>query len=231
MKNSQWKMYLCYLPGLLAMACCARAVPVLYAMLPNRDENTWWLGIGAAAVIFGLAIAAHCLAKGRRGGYWLSYAFNAIGTGGIIGILYGEMGWTVEVPTLLYALLPAAVLGAALCLNSFIYGKRWRKAADVAVLILNLILIVGAIVIWVKWHCVFGSFAFFCGICQLFFQMACLIAGDKPEGKWRYLSFSGFWAFAVIAVVVIIVLSEGDILDGLDFDLPIGDKKKKAKKM
>ena len=231
MKNPQWKMYLCYLPGLLAMACVARAVPDLYAMIPNRDENTWWLGIAAAVIVFGMAIAAHCLAKGGRGGYWLSYGLTAVGTGGIIGILYGEMGWTVTLPTLLYALLPAAVLALMLCLNSLREGKRGHRIVDAAVLILDLALIVAAIVIWVKWHHVFGSFAFFCGICHLFFQMACLFAGDKPEGKWRYLSFSGFWAFAVIAVVVVIVLAEGEALDGLDLDLPIGDKKKNTKKM
>ena len=231
MKHPQWKMYLCYLPGLLAMACVARAVPVLYEMIPDRNEHTWWIGIAATVIMVAIAIGAHNLAKGRRGGYWLSYLFNAIGSGGIIGLLYAEMGWTVELPTLFSAAVPAAVLGLALCLDSLGQGKRWHKILDVAVLIMDLLLIAASIVLWVKGYPVFGSFAFFCGICQLFFQMTCLIAGDKPEGKWRYLSFSGFWAFAVIAVVVIFILSEGDILDGLDLDLGIGGKKKKSKKM
>ena len=209
------------------MAFSALAVVAVNPWIRGYAANSWWIALPVILMLV-LAIAAHNLAKGRTGGYWLSYTLNAICSGCMIGILYIEKDWAVELMTLLYGAIPAAVLGLMLCLGELGKGKTWRKVWDVIALLLTVALIVGAIVLWVKWNHVLGSFAFFCGVCQLFFHLACAVSREKPQGMWRYLSLSGFWAFAVIAVVVIVILSEGDILDSLDFD--IGSKKKKAKK-
>jgi hypothetical protein len=55
-------------------------------------------------------------------------------------------------------------------------------------------------------------------------------AVDWPPDRFRYLSFAGFGAFFLILLVAAIVLSEGEILDGLDFDIGGGESAGTKKK-
>lgn len=230
MKNALWKILPCYILGLAVMGLTAWVATRCYSLIPIQAENAWWIGIAAAIMFCVLAIVSHKLAKGRAFGYIVGYLFNAIGSGLCIGMLYWEMDWSVSTQTLALALFPSVTLGFLLCLTTLKQNKIWRKVCDSTILLLTIALIVAAIITWIKWDHVGGSFAFFCGVCQLFFHIACLVIMGKLDGKWRYLSFSGFWAFAIIAILVFIILSEGDILDGLDFDIGGSGKRNKANK-
>lgn len=224
MKNETMKLFPAYLCGLALMAA------VTWLLTPLVADLHWiWVILSALLLCLG-AVVCHVKSKHRTALYIIGYLLNAIGSGVAAATLYAQMEWSAEIMTPLPALAPAAVMGLLLCLGYFGQGKLWRKIWGLGMLLLALALIVLSVIVWINWQPVVGSMGFFSSICLLFFMMACLGTLDASREKWRYLSFSGFWAFAVIAVVVVLILSEGEILDGLDFDFSGGGESGKTKK-
>ena len=64
---------------------------------------------------------------------------------------------------------------------------------------------------WVGRSALVGSILLFSGLFFLPFSFCLQNAVEKPERKFRYLSFSGFGAFGIIAFVAILILSEGEL--------------------
>lgn len=224
MNTTNIKLYPVYLMGLVLMTA------TVWLLAPVAGAVHWAWGVLGALVLCPLAVLCHATAKKRTAPYITGYFMNAVGSGCAIAILYAQMAWDVSIHLLTVGLIPVAVLGLLLCLGQLMCGKLWHKIWGVMILLLSVSVLILSVVVWVKWNRVVGSYCFFGSICLLFFLMACMFALDRDAGKWRYLSFSGFWAFAVIAVVVVVILSEGDILDGLDFGDISFKKKKKVKK-
>ena len=137
----------------------------------------------------------------------------------------------------------------ALCLFAGRYLFAEKNAKRSAVILLSFLLLVGSTVqnetflkIWYISFFVLAVIQFICGICLWIFHepvigcfilftalylmplpIACLVHDEK---KYRYLSFSGFGAFILILFVAALLLTEGEILDGLDFDFVSGESKK-----
>lgn len=225
MSNATVKLFPAYFFGLVVMAAST------WLLTPLVDCFHWSLAIVIAFLLCLGAVACHVLSKRRALFYIKGYFLNAVGSGCVIAALYAEMEWTIGISSLAIALIPAIALALMLCLSYFSQGKLWRKIWGIVILFLAVVLMVLSVIVWIKFHRVIGSMGFFSSICLLFFLMACLFTLDKSADKWRYLSFSGFWIFAIIAIVVVLILSEGELLDGLDFDIGGGsDKKKKTVK-
>ena len=76
-----------------------------------------------------------------------------------------------------------------------------------------------------------GCCFLFSGLFILPFPLAVATLQEDSRQRFRYLSFSGFGTFALVIIVAAFILSDGDILDGLDgFDFSdIGSGKKKGK--
>lgn len=220
------KMLLCYLLGLAVMAVSAWAVSVLWPTPPKGDDHgILWLI--PAAVLMLVALAAHFL--GKHQGNWayvVGYYLNAVASGWCIGILMGEKGM-IPTPELLLAMLPAVVLG--LLAPVLFHGNtdKWNIGAGID-LIVSLLLFLGGIGVWIWLSSTVGCTLVFSMLFLLPFPFCVAKAEDKPLSTYRYLSYSGFGAFFLISFVVLVVLSEGEALDGLSFDLPdFGGRKKK----
>ena len=97
-------------------------------------------------------------------------------------------------------------------------------------LMLTLALLGLGIFVWIRHSVLHGSTLVFSSLFFLPFPIGCSSAQEKPERKYRYLSFTGFGAFIVIALVAAIIMSGGEILDGLDFGGGEGKAKKKTPK-
>lgn len=121
------------------------------------------------------------------------------------------------------------VAGAALFsisdLLSLASGKRSVALAFLSVMLVALIL---HIVLWaMKINLVLTSLIFFILVFVIFlFASRCI----SPEGGRKHKKFfviGHFSAAIIAAIVALVVISEGDVIDGADFD--IGGSKKKAK--
>ena len=225
MKKSRIAMLLCYILGLLVMALLCWLVSLIYRAFPGLADLNWVASMIPPFFLMILAILCHKMAKGRTPGYLGSYLLNAAGSGCAIGVLLGNAA-VIPPPELLPALLPAAGLGIALCLLSCIPGKKWQRIAEVVFFVLALVLIGLGIWAWIGCEPLTGCALVFSGLFYLPFPFGYGFAQEYPERKYRYLSFCGFGAFMLIALVVILILSEGELLDGMDFSGSGGGKKK-----
>ena len=89
------------------------------------------------------------------------------------------------------------------------------------------ILLILSVTFWIVRGGFLYSFEFFASLLLLFFLSVTAITISSPERvALRDLSFGAFGSFVVAALVVIAILSEGDIVDGVD----IADATKKGKK-
>lgn len=230
MKQPQAKMLPCYLIGLLIMSASAWLVSALLPMMPEFADAYWIVQLLPAAGLMLTAVAAHLLARKKiNWAYLFSYFANAVASGWAIGVL---MGAKQLLPTaeLFLALVPAVLLGvlAALLVGSAA-AKRITVVSTIFV-ILAVLLFLGGIAVWVRVAPLTGCVFVFSALFLLPFPLGIGGAIDQPKDAFRCLSFTGFGAFFLILFVVIVILSDGDFLDGLEIDFGGGSGSAKKKK-
>lgn len=229
MKSPQYKMLLWYIAGLLMMGISAYGVSLLFDVVPHLADLHWLVRLIPALVFMLGAVAAHLLSRKRvKWAYVLSYFLNAIGSGWIIGVVIGvkEILLTQE---LFLSLLPAMFLGILYCcLIGNVSTNRASTITGVFVA-LSVVLLLGGIAVWIWVYSLTGCVFLFSALFLLPFPIGANIALDTPDDTYRYLSFTGFGAFLLISFVALIILSEGEGLDGIDLDLGGGGGKKRKK--
>lgn len=224
MKNSSLRYLPFYLINLVIMAATTCAVSRIFSLFPAREDGTGMIGLADAVIFCLLAILSHCLAKGRSLGYLLSYTLNAIGSGCCVGTVFADYAMEPLVHLLLIALIPGAVLGILLLLGSTVQNETFLRIWYISFFVLAVIQFICGICLWIWWEPVIGCFMLFTALYLMPLPIACL---GHDEKKYRHLSFSGFGAFVLILFVAALLLTEGDIFDGLDFDFGSGKDKKK----
>lgn len=103
--------------------------------------------------------------------------------------------------------------------------SKTKKATITTAAIINGLLMAVAISLWILRDAGFYSFGFFSLLISLFFLCVFGITIKHDERSvLRDVSFGSFGSFIILTVVVIAILSEGEILDGFAPDV---DKKSK----
>lgn len=230
MKNPQKNMLLCYLVGLVTMALFPWLVSAILPMLPSLSQAHWAVQLIPAVVLTLGAMTAHLLSRKKNNrAYLLSYFTNAVASGWAIGVLMGA-NEILPAPELVLALLPAAALGFLTILLVGRPKSRLRTVLSTFAVIAAVCLFIGGIVVWNLLSPLMGCVLLFSALFFLPLPIGIAKAIDWPPDTFRYLSFTGFGAFFLILLAAAIILSEGEILDGLDFDFSGGTGKGKKKR-
>ena len=108
-------------------------------------------------------------------------------------------------------------------LHSF---KRSKTVTVIVAVILNTVLSVLAIVFWINDGSVAFSFAFFCSLISFFYLCVFGITVNHDERSvFRDISFGSFGSFIIISVVGAFLISDGELIESLDFSGAADDKK------
>ena len=150
---------------------------------------------------------------------------NGVGTGFAISAYYIVKEKPVSVSGLIFvSLIAAAIYTLA---NLLIYLFRKKNTFIMLFGIAVGILLILSVTFWIIRGGFLYSFGFFTSLLLLFFLSVTAVTIDHPERvALRDLSFGAFGSFVVAALVVVAILSEGDIVDGVD----IADATKKGNK-
>ncbi len=201
---------------------------VLSSLLATQICQKWYgFAIGIAMMI--IAITFHYKGKKVLWGYLASFLINSIASGFIISAYYLKYEIVLNIYSLLIGAIPAAaiVFLVYLMLQSF---NKTKKITITIAAIINAILTISAIIFWIKYGNVIFSFAFFCSLVSFFYLCVFGITINHNERSlFRDISFGSFGSFIIISVVVAFILSEGELLDGLDFGGGASNKKGKKK--
>ena len=187
-----------------------------------------WFGVIVGIIFMFLAMLLHLLAKKWSFFYIFSFLFNFIGCGFSVSAYYLTKELPINFFTLVIAAIPAGVILIFIYLMLQTFSKT-KKATLSMVTILNFVLLVVAVIYWIKTDELFFSFGFFSLLIPLFFICVFGVAINHDERPvLRDISYGSFGAFVMLTVVVLVILSEGDVLE--IGDLSIGRNKKKVKK-
>ena len=184
-----------------------------------------WYGIILGILLMLIAIPFHIKGKKYPYLYTISIVLNSIANGCSLSALYLVNGIELDIPYLLLALLPAV---GVMMLTCFLFQKFSKKISLVTACVLNLLIILLDITFWIINGNIFFSFCFFSTLIAFFYLCAFgITVGHDERLVLSDISFACFGSFIILTVVVIFILSEGDLLDGIDLS---GESKKKLKK-
>ncbi len=208
--------------------CLFLALAMLLVMLPAnavgvRLFSHWhWYGVIFGVTLMLAAIPLHRAGKRWKPLYLLALLFNGFGNGFSLSALYIHAKLNPDILSNLPGMIPAACVLTLCVLLLWLLSER----KDLAV-ILSAIAALAALVLCVvlmirtsgaaapQWR-----FAFFAALLAAVFLLPMGQLAARPERSvLRDSSLAGFGAFVLITLVVVLLLSEGEVLDGLD----IGD--------
>lgn len=188
-------------------------------------------GLIVGIVLMVLAIPFHVLGKKIPIGYLISFVINSIANGFSVSAYYLIKDISIDLRGMIFAVVPAVAVLFIVYLMLQIWGKTKRVTVSVAVIV-NILLMFGMCALWVIYGSVPYSFGFFSLIICMFYLCVFGITINHDErAVLRDVSFGSFGSFIILTVVVIFILSEGDILDGFTLDGSERSGKKKQKKI
>ena len=188
-----------------------------------------WYGLAIGIVMMIIAIPFHCKGKEVLWGYLASFLINSIASGFVVSAYYLKSESVLDIGSLLIGAIPAAAIVFLVYLKLQRFNKTKKVTITVAAII-NVVLTITVIVFWIMHGNVVFSFGFFCSLISFFYLCVFGITINHDERSvLRDISLGSFGSFIIISVVVIFILSEGEILDGLDFGGGDGGKKGKKK--
>lgn len=217
--------------GLAIFGLSAWIIAVVYPQISWLRDAYWLVHLILPLVLMGGALTLHLTAKGRTPMYLLSYLLNTIGSGCLIGAIFGLRNY-IPTPSLLIGLLPAAFLCCASCMTLLFSKEFQQELTQIILMVLAIGLSIFGIYVWAAHSMPFGCTFLFSALFVVPFPKAVCNAEKEWQRRFHYLSRSGFGAFALVTTVAAFILSDGDILDGLDgFDFSDmgGSGKKKGK--
>lgn len=189
-----------------------------------------WYGLIPGLILMILAIPFHWMGKKRKGGYLISFLLNSVANGCSVAAYYVSKNIALHIHSLFLGVLPAlgVLLLAYFMLQTF--HKTKRVTVTVACII-NGVLTIALLVLWIIYGSTHFSFGFFASLISFFYLCVFGITINHDERSvLRDISFGSFGSFIIITIVVIFLLTDGEILDGADFDFDIGGNGKKRKK-
>lgn len=204
--------------GLSIFGLIARLTASVYPQIFWLRDAYWLVHLILPLMLMGGALVLHLTAKGRTPMYLLSYLFNTLGAGCLVGAIYGLRDY-IPTPELLIALFPAFLICATACLIPLLPGELRKELVSLILLVLAIALVISGIFVWKFRSMPIGCAFIFSGLFVLPFPRSVFRADEEWSGRFRCLSYSGFGAFVLVISVAAIILSDGDILDGLDISL------------
>ena len=216
--------------GLAVFAVLTGLIAMVYPQITWLKDTYWLVHLVLPLCVMGGALALHLTAKGRAAMYLVAYLLNAIGAGCLVGAIYGLRNY-LPTAALLPGLFPAVVLCAAACLIPLLPRDFWKDLVSLVLLVLAIGLVIVGIVVWASRSMPFGCAFLFSGLFVLPFPRSVFHADEEWSDRFRHLSRSGFGAFTLVSIVAAFILSDGEMIDGLDgVDLGdlVGSNKKKG---
>ena len=188
-----------------------------------------YYGLIIGIVLMIAAIPFHCIAKKHNALYVISFLLNTIANGFSLSALYISKKINLNFNDLIVAIIPSI----AILFFTYSSLEKFKNAKKLIITVFSIfsgVLTITMLIFWIICGDLFFSFSFFSSLILLFYICVFgITANQHQRSVLRDISFGSFGAFIILTVVVITILSEGELFDGLDFDFGVGEKKKKRK--
>lgn len=186
-----------------------------------------WYGLCVGIVLMLVAIPIHCQGKKSKLFYALSFLVNSVANGFSVSAYYVSKSIAVSVSEMLKAsLLPVLILFLVYLIVQLF--PKSKKVVCISAVIVCCVALVTLLVFWIRQGGVLFSFGFFAVLLSVFSLCVMGVTASNRRNVLRDISFGSFGAFVMISIVVLFILSEGEILEGFDVS-GMDDGKNKSK--
>lgn len=183
-----------------------------------------WYGILIGIVFVMLAIPLHRFGKRYWPLYILTVGLNSVSCGFLIGGYHAFNQIILHFPQMLLSTVPGFLILTLVWLSLlFTYGKR-RVIGYAAVIWFGLL--ISLLVLWLSNGNTIYSFGFFMLVFSGYFLVGYGVTACNDRHVFSDLSFCSFGAFLMV-LIVLIIISEGGILDVLDMPFSGGSGHKR----
>lgn len=159
--------------------------------------------------------------------YIFSFLFNSVANGFSLSAYYVSKNIALNISEMLKAcVLPVALLFIVFLLVQIF--PEIKKSICISAVVIGSIMLVVFVIMWIKQGGVFFNFGFFSILLSLFYHCVMVVTANNNRDTLRDISFGSFGAFIIISLVVLFIITEGEIVEG--FDISGGESNKKAKK-
>ena len=199
----------------------------VFSTLFATSVCTKWYGLLIGVALMLVAIPIHCQGEKFRTCYALSFLVNSVANGFSLSAYYIDSENSLNVTEM----LKASVLPVALLFVVFLLIKLFpeiKKYICISGVVIGCIMLVAFIVLSVKQGGVIFSFGFFATLLSLFYYCIMGVTANNNRDGLRDISFGSFAAFIIISIVVLFIISDGEILEA--FDISGGESSQKSKK-
>ena len=212
----------------LLTICTLAVFSISVFITKNLTENKTPIFISFAILV--ISIILHNLAKKHNYIYLLSIILSYVSTGVIAGAYYGINGLDIDLQAIACGAFTATIIGTVLLIFWETLPRFSNVVACISLVITLAVTIFSTVQRIRTGELVYG----FCAFCLiiLFFNFCAMfsVVIDIKINPLRSVSFAGYGAFAIIGFIVLLLLSEGDILDGADVATEGAAAKKENKK-
>ena len=199
----------------------------VFSTLFATSVCTKWYGLLIGVALMLVAIPIHCQGEKSKVCYVLSFLVNSVANGFSLSAFYNDQNEALNVGEMLKAcVLPIALLFVVFLLVQLF--PEIKKYICISGVVIGCVMLVAFIVLSVKQGGVFFSFGFFAILLSLFSHCVMGVTANNKRDGLRDISFGSFGAFIIISIVVLFVISDGEILEG--FDVGGGESSKKSKR-
>lgn len=192
-----------------------------------------WYGLIVGVLLMVVAIPLHMRGKRRQSFYVYSFLANLVGCGFSASAFYLTEGFdTLGMGPLLLGTVPALILLTLLYLVLHVAPQTKCLTLSFAI-ILVLALCIGLLsqlpyAETLSYYISFSFGAFSLLIALFSISVFAITVNRKKAPVLKQISLCSFGAFAALSFLILIILSEGEILSGLDFG-GSGNKRPKKK--
>ena len=189
-----------------------------------------WYELFVGIFLMLIAIPVHLFAKKRSWLYFVSFLFNSIGSGLSIASYYSKTGTEIDIVTITITIFCIILLFFFL---SFISSQFINRSTTFFITenIFWGILLFTSFILWIDKGLVQFSFGFFAVALVWVYRVV-----EESESRSNYLavcnlSFGSFGVFIIVTLIVINLLSEGDVIGVETFVGSSNPNKKDEKKL
>lgn len=187
-----------------------------------------YYGLVIGIILMLVAIPLHCLGNKTELGYIFSFLVNSVANGFSLSAYYCSKNIALSVGDMLkVCALPLAFL-FIVCFLVYLFPESKKYVC--AAVVIGCAALIMFMVSWIKQGSLFFSFGFFAILLSLFYLCVVWVTANSQRFALRDVSFGSFGVFILISIIVVFILTEGDIVDGLDIsDVGSGEKTKHKK--
>ena len=178
------------------------------------DNFKHWYGLVTGLALMLIAIPFHSSGKTAKIGYIISFLLNSIGVGLSISTFYTKFQLTTNITSMIIAALIGFIV--VLIFGLITFPQSVKKYVKVIVALIILVLYITSIVLWIQNDDIIYSLIFFYLHISYFYMVGIIINSQNINDLTREMSIISFGAFIFISIIVLIIISEGEALGGLD---------------